>query len=101
MNGNALKLTAIAHACVVATMPLLAQKPDDIEFFEKKIRPVLSQQCYACHSAASKPLQGGLQVDSRDGLLKGGGSGSAVVPNDPSKSLLLAAIKQTGSLKMP
>src|SRR5436190_2584090 len=86
---------------MLAAIPLLAQKADDLEFFEKKIRPVLSQNCYACHSAASKPLQGGLQVDSRDGLRKGGGSGPAVVPKDPSKSLLLAALKQTGSLKMP
>jgi hypothetical protein len=81
---------------------MLAQKPEDIEFFEKKIRPVLSQQCYACHSAGSQPLQGGLQVDSRDGLRRGGGSGqAAVVPKDPAKSLLLAALKQSGSLKMP
>src|SRR5882724_9979111 len=89
-------------ALSILAIPLLAQNPDGTEFFEKKIRPVLSQQCYDCHSAASKPLMGGLQVDSRDGLRKGGGSGqAAIVPKEPSKSLLLAALKQTGTLKMP
>jgi hypothetical protein len=77
---------------ILAAAPVLAQRADGLEFFEKKIRPVLSQNCYACHSAASKPLQGRLQVDSRDGLRKGGGSGPAVVPKDPTKSLLLAAL---------
>src|SRR5437879_6217329 len=87
---------------VLIAAPILAQNPDGIEFFEKKIRPVLSQQCYACHSATSKPLMGGLQVDSRDGLRKGGGSNQpAIIPKEPAKSLLLAAIKQTGVLKMP
>src|SRR5438876_10160897 len=86
---------------ILAAAPLLAQKADDLDFFEKKIRPVLSQNCYACHSAESKPPQGGLQVDSRDGLRKGGGSGPAVVPNNPEKSLLLEALKQSGALRMP
>ena len=95
------RTTVSAILLTLAAVPLLAQQPDELEFFEKKIRPVLSQKCYACHSAASKPLQGGLQVDSRDGLRKGGGSGAAVVPKDPGKSLLLAALKQSGSLKMP
>src|SRR3989442_14890903 len=94
--------TVATLTLVLLAAPLLAQNPDGIEFFEKKFRPVLSQQCYGCHSASSKPLMGGLQVDSRDGLRKGGGSGQpAVVPNEPARSLLLAAVKQTGSLKMP
>src|SRR5205809_7084655 len=83
-------------------VPLLAQEPDGAEFFEKKIRPVLSEQCYACHSATSKPLMGGLQVDSRDGLRKGGGPGQpAITPKDHAKSMLLAGVKQTRALKMP
>jgi hypothetical protein len=48
--------------------PLLAQKPDGIEFFEKKIRPVLASKCYGCHSAALAKPMGGLLVDSRAGL---------------------------------
>jgi hypothetical protein len=82
--------------------PLLAEKSGGIEFFEKKIRPVLSARCYACHSAASKPLMGGLLVDSRDGLRRGGASGmAAVVPEKPEASLLITAIQQKGALKMP
>jgi hypothetical protein len=64
------------------------------EFFEKRIRPVLVEHCYKCHSLESGKDKGGLRVDSRDALVHGGGSGPAVVPGDPAKSLLLAAIRQ-------
>ena len=64
----------------------------DVQFFEKKVRPVLVNRCYACHSAATKPA-GGLRVDDRNGLLNGGDSGPAVVPGDPEGSLLLARIR--------
>jgi hypothetical protein len=74
----------------------------DFEFFEKKIRPVLAERCYGCHSASVKSPMGGLMVDSLAGLERGGSSGqSAVIPNSPDKSLLLAAIKREGKLKMP
>jgi hypothetical protein len=64
-----------------------------LEFFETKIRPVLVKHCYECHAADSKKLRGGLLVDSRQGLLKGGESGPAVMPSDPKKSLLISALK--------
>ena len=81
---------------------LVAQNSGGIEFFEKKIRPVLAAKCYACHSAAAKPLMGGLLVDSREGIRRGGSSGMpAVVPDKPDQSLLLTAIHQKGTLKMP
>lgn len=70
-------------------------KDEQLKFFEAKIRPVLVDQCYSCHSADSRDLGGGLQVDSRDGLLKGGDNGPAVVPGKPQKSLLLTAIKHS------
>ncbi|MGZ4988786.1 MAG: DUF1549 domain-containing protein, partial [Limisphaerales bacterium] len=73
-----------------------------IEFFEKKIRPVLVTQCYKCHSAKSVKVKGGLLVDSRDGLLKGGASGPAIVPKQPKKSLLLKAVSYSDAdLQMP
>jgi len=79
-----------------------AQNDDDFEFFERKIRPVLVQQCYVCHSAKASVVQGGLLVDTREGLRKGGSSGRpAVVPKDPAASRLLTAIKQESNLKMP
>ncbi len=88
-------------------MALLARQegPADregIEFFEKRIRPILVARCYACHSAQSEKVKGGLVVDSREGLLRGGDSGPAVVPGKPAESLLIKAIKYTiDDLEMP
>lgn len=77
--------------------------PEDIEFFEKKVRPVLAARCYACHSNRSKSVKGGLKVDSRGALITGGDSGSAIVPGKPQESLLIAAIqfKANGDYQMP
>ncbi len=72
-----------------------------IEFFEKKIRPILVNNCYACHSAETNS-KGGLRVDDRNGLIAGGGRGGAIAPGDVDKSLLLKAISYTlPKLKMP
>ena len=78
---------------------LTATSPQD-EFFEKKIRPVLVEKCYSCHSATKQ--KGGLRLDSRENILKGGETGSAAVPGQPDKSLLLRAIRRADAdLKMP
>lgn len=74
--------------------------PQAIAFFEKKIRPVLVQHCYECHSEGAKKVKGGLLLDTRDGLLRGGESGPAVVPGKPAQSLLLQALKYE-SFEMP
>jgi cytochrome c553 len=76
---------------------------EGVEFFEKKIRPVLADSCYACHSAKAKKPQGGLLLDSLDSMLKGGASGQpSIVPGDPEKSLLIIAIRYTDpKLQMP
>lgn len=72
------------------------------QFFENKVRPVLAQNCYKCHSADATKVKGGLLLDTRDGVLKGGDSGPAVVPGDPDKSLLVKAIRYTDpDLQMP
>jgi hypothetical protein len=71
-------------------------------FFEAKIRPVLVKHCYGCHSDESKKAKGGLKVDTRAALLKGGDSGAAVVPKSVEKSLLVKAIAyQDKSMQMP
>jgi hypothetical protein len=73
---------------------------DGIEFFEKKIRPILAERCYKCHSGDKVKAE--LYLDSRDGLLKGGESGPAVVPGEPEKSLLIHAIRHgDDDLDMP
>src|SRR5579863_1260922 len=80
----------------------LAARADDFEFFEKHVRPVFVDNCYKCHSATSEKLKGGLQVDTKDALLKGGDTGPAIVPGDPEKSLLIKAVRYTDKdLQMP
>jgi hypothetical protein len=71
-----------------------------LEFFEKQVRPLLIQHCYECHSVKSKKIQAGLVVDSRAGLLSGGDSGAAIVPNDVDASPLIEAIRYE-SFEMP
>ncbi|HVY71453.1 MAG TPA: DUF1549 domain-containing protein, partial [Verrucomicrobiae bacterium] len=79
-----------------------AATAEDLEFFEKKIRPVLSEQCFKCHSATAEKVKGGLLLDTRDALLKGGESGAAVVPGNPEASLLIKAVRYTDKdLQMP
>jgi hypothetical protein len=75
--------------------------PDGVEFFEKKIRPILVDRCYECHSEGTK-AKGNLLLDSRDALLKGGDDGPAVTPGDPGKSLLIKAVRYLDEdLQMP
>lgn len=66
---------------------------EGVRFFESRIRPVLIEHCYECHSAESDEVGGGLLVDSRAGLLRGGESGPAIVAGRPESSLLLTAIR--------
>lgn len=77
----------------------------DFTFFEQKIRPVLVEHCYGCHSAeaqAKKKLKGGLLLDTREGTLRGGDTGRAVLPGEANKSLLLTAMKYGDpDLQMP
>src|SRR5262249_36185426 len=74
----------------------------DREFFERKVRPLLSQNCYQCHSAKEKKRRGGLQLDSSAAVRKGGDSGPAFVPGKPDESLLIRAIRyQDEHVQMP
>jgi hypothetical protein len=77
-------------------------KPEQIAFFEKSIRPVLVKECYQCHATTAKKIRGSLTLDTRDGLLKGGDTGPAIVPGSAEKSILIKAIKHVqNDLKMP
>lgn len=73
---------------------------EDLDFFESKIRPVLIKHCYECHSAEFGEAKGGLVLDSREAIRRGGDSGAAVVPKDPENSLLLEAVRYE-SFEMP
>jgi len=85
-------------------MPLFAGDTEldraQVNFFESRIRPVLVQHCYQCHSTKSKSVKGNLLLDTRAGSRKGGDSGPAVVPGKPAESILLDALKYDG-LEMP
>lgn len=87
-------------AFVLALAPLCgAQTSQNEELFEMRIRPLLANKCYACHT---EERMGGLQLDSREHALKGGKSGPVIVPGDPEKSLLVKALHYTDAkLKMP
>jgi len=78
----------------------LTESPQQLEFFESKIRPMLVQHCYECHSADSKNAKGGLLLDTRAATLKGGDTGPAVVAKNVGDSLLVSALKHE-SLEMP
>lgn len=75
---------------------------DDIAFFKAQVEPLLEKHCYQCHSHAMGKMKGGLTLDSRSGWSEGGDRGTAIVPGDPDKSLLIRAIRHTDpDLKMP
>jgi hypothetical protein len=89
---------ALLAVATHAAEPTKAQ----IEFFESKIRPVLANNCYKCHSTSSEKVKGGLLLDSREALLKGGDTGPVIVPGDPEKSLLIKAVRYTDpDIQMP
>ena len=100
MRNRILALALIAFG-PLSSVGWTADEPTGIEFFEKKIRPVLVQHCYECHSADAKALKAGLLLDSRDGWKQGGDSGPAIVPGKPQESLLIQSLKYADGMEMP
>src|SRR5438105_2700662 len=87
-------------AMLLASPGRAAEDAAGVAFFESKIRPVLTANCYECHSNKASKVRGGLLLDTRDGLREGGDNGPAIVPGDPGKSLLIKSLKHDG-LQMP
>src|SRR5437870_9500 len=87
------RILGAALSLFVCGISASAEPAESAEFFEKRIRPVLSEQCYKCHSSTSEKLKGGLMLDSREAWLKGGDTGPAITSGDPEKSLLVEAIR--------
>jgi hypothetical protein len=96
MNARHLPAAILLTAAVLSTWPAAArgQQPDreGIEFFERRIRPILAERCFECHGPVKKP-KGGLRLDSRAALLHGGDTGPAIAPGEPERSLLVRAIR--------
>lgn len=110
VDGSTGSTAAVADTPLAKATPAQDPSPTDesapvysaeqIEFFEKRIRPVLAEHCDSCHSSGAKQVRGGLLLDSREAARKGGDTGPAVVPGKPELSLLLQAIRHDG-LEMP
>ncbi|HET6574818.1 MAG TPA: DUF1549 domain-containing protein, partial [Fimbriiglobus sp.] len=100
MNQSTPRLVRWTALATVALLGLPASAfaddkptPKGVEFFERKVRPLLVKHCYSCHSATAKKLRGELRLDTRDGVKQGGASGPVVVPGEPTKSLLIQAVR--------
>ncbi|MCA9213823.1 MAG: PSD1 domain-containing protein [Planctomycetales bacterium] len=94
-----------APACAIAFASAFAnaeadERERDLAFFKERIEPVLVQQCYECHSAQAKEVEGSLRLDSSKQILAGGDTGPAIVPGDPARSLLIKALRHE-DLEMP
>jgi hypothetical protein len=92
-------LLAWGSAALATERKPLQATPVQTEFFEKRIRPILVEKCVRCHGPEQQ--KSGLRLDSRAALLEGGDSGPAVRPGNPAQSLLILAVRRSGSLKMP
>jgi mono/diheme cytochrome c family protein len=102
LPGLVLAIVAILPAVAAAGDPPSGGGKLDAaaeEFFEAKVRPVLAARCQECHG--SEKAKGGLRLDARDSMLKGGESGPVVVPGKPDESALIEAIRYEGAVQMP
>ncbi len=91
-----LSACSVLGTCWFGGEVLLAAQTDEashLEFFERRVRPLLAKHCFACHGAAIETPQGNLRLDQRAGLLQGGNRGPAIVPHRPDESLLIRAVR--------
>jgi len=87
-----------APAADVASSKITPITPELEQFFETKVRPLLAKNCYSCHT---RTASGGLRLDSREAVLKGGKDGVVVVPGHPESSLLISALNYKAAIQMP
>jgi mono/diheme cytochrome c family protein len=90
------RLSVLALALLLGPLPYgrgSEPTPEQAKFFTEKVRPVLKENCYSCHSHAAKKSRGGLMLDARESLLKGGDTGPTIVPGKPDDSLLLKSVR--------
>ena len=94
-------MPSLRTSLAILILPLAARAitPEEAEFFETKIRPVLVEQCYKCHGPDKQ--KGDLRLDSRAAVLKGSDVGLVAVPGKPEESSLITSIRHQGDSKMP
>ena len=97
------RVGVVTVVCLVVMSSAMAgaDDADGMRFFREKIEPVLKTQCYSCHSRQAEEVQGGLRLDFKAGVLRGGDSGPAVVAGKSGESLLIQAIRHEGGMAMP
>jgi cytochrome c553 len=93
----------LCQAVTIALLAILSVRAEEpqanFDYFEREVRPILADSCWKCHGPEKQ--ESDLRLDSRARLLQGGVSGPAVVPGRPDQSLLVAALRHDGDLKMP
>ena len=93
---------SLAFAATAGAAVTTAPTKEQLEFFETKVRPILADSCYKCHSVAEGKSKGDLTLDTRDGWQKGGKNGEVIKPGDPGNSPLIVAIGyKDADLQMP
>src|SRR4051812_5137389 len=97
ISRSGVRLAFILALCSQGS--LAAPPSTDDEAFEKEIRPLLIEHCGKCHGTEKQ--RGGLRLDGREAMIEGGDSGAAIVPGRPEESLLIAAVRHAGDIKMP
>jgi len=101
-RGALLSIFAVLCVTLLCRPQVRAADETGTEFFEKRIRPLLVDRCYQCHSANAKKLKGGLRLDTREGWNTGGDNGAAIVPGKPEESLLIKSVRRVDKdLSMP
>jgi mono/diheme cytochrome c family protein len=101
---NPLRLTLFIGAVAFAASAYAAESrptAEQLTFFENKIRPLLADNCLECHSAAKRKTKGGLSMDNREDMRRGGDNGAIVVPGNPTDSTMVAAVEWRGDTQMP
>src|SRR6185369_13002957 len=91
-QGVVMGFAAFVILTALAAEPAKQPTAEELRFFETAVRPVLAEHCDKCHGA--KKQWANLRLDSREGLLKGGDSGPAIVPGNSKESLLIQAVKE-------
>jgi len=84
---------ALSLVVFTATVARAEPTPEELEFFETKVRPVLVENCYKCHSSSSEKVKGGLLLDSKEALMKGGSSGAVLIPGNAEKSAFIKRLR--------
>ena len=98
-HSSRVSLVGVAISALASASPAESLSPEDLSFFESRIRPLLSENCYKCHAQDSKKIKGGLLLDRKAGWVRGGDSGEVIVPGKPDESLLIMMVERDPELE--